>query len=167
MRFKEQRAIQRGRKNPGHFITRLFLKGRPGKKKSVCNVHSCCTFKLAIFIIEGSKFRLNYFAHKFCMGLSTTNSLLLSLFCVQFLSTKFFHARLSEGVLHCLTDWKEMNSVFFLWMLLFFCLSKWLIFWEQSYELMKELTYCQMNQKFLPRNKWSSQVKLTGVKSLE
>ena len=30
MRFKEQRAIQRRRKNLGHFITRLFLKGRPG-----------------------------------------------------------------------------------------------------------------------------------------
>ena len=32
MRFKEQRAIRRRRKNPGHFITLLFLKGRPGNK---------------------------------------------------------------------------------------------------------------------------------------
>ena len=30
MRFKEQRAIRRRRKNSGHFITRLFLNGRPG-----------------------------------------------------------------------------------------------------------------------------------------
>ena len=30
MRFKEQTAIRWQRKNPGHFITLLFLKGRPG-----------------------------------------------------------------------------------------------------------------------------------------
>ena len=30
MRFKEQTAIRWRRKNPGHFITLLFLKGRPG-----------------------------------------------------------------------------------------------------------------------------------------
>ena len=34
MRFKEQRAIWRRRKNPGHFITRLFLKGRPGNEQA-------------------------------------------------------------------------------------------------------------------------------------
>ena len=34
MRFKEQRAIWRRRKNPGHFITRLFLKGRPGNEEA-------------------------------------------------------------------------------------------------------------------------------------
>ena len=35
MRFKEQRAIWRRRKNPGHFITRLFLKGRPGNEEAL------------------------------------------------------------------------------------------------------------------------------------
>ena len=34
MRFKEQRAIRRRRKNPGHFKTRLFLKGRLGNKET-------------------------------------------------------------------------------------------------------------------------------------
>ena len=34
MRFKEQRSIRRRRKNPGHFITRLFLKGRPGNERN-------------------------------------------------------------------------------------------------------------------------------------
>ena len=47
-------------------------------KKSVYNVHSasCSTFKLSIFITWGLKFRY----HKFCLGLCTTSSLLLSLF---------------------------------------------------------------------------------------
>ena len=32
MRFKDQRTIRRRRKNQGQNYTRLFLKGRPGKK---------------------------------------------------------------------------------------------------------------------------------------
>ena len=34
MRFKEQRTIRRRRKNPGHFKTRFFLKGRLGNKET-------------------------------------------------------------------------------------------------------------------------------------
>ena len=33
IRFKEQRAIRLRRKNPGHFITRLFPKGRPNNNQ--------------------------------------------------------------------------------------------------------------------------------------
>ena len=52
MRFKEQSAIRR-RRNPGHFLTCLFLKGRPGRKV-VC----FCTeyFPMRIFSDNKSKF---------------------------------------------------------------------------------------------------------------
>ena len=38
MRFKEQRAIRRRRKKQGQNYTRLFLKGRPGKKEFLVNI---------------------------------------------------------------------------------------------------------------------------------
>ena len=91
-------------------------------KNSVYNVHSCCTFRL-----------LDYFAHKFALGLSTqrvtcyfrNRSYAHDFLRVKFFGTKFLHTRLFVGVFLCLKirSWKEMNRVIFLWMLLFFCPS--------------------------------------------
>ena len=89
------------------------------KKNYVYNVHSCCTFRLAILLKDRS---LDYFAHKFGLGLSTQRVTcnfprwephLRTFFppCKIF-STKFLHTRLSAGVLLCLKtgSWKEMNT---------------------------------------------------------
>ena len=71
-------------------------------KNSVYNVHSCCTFRL-----------LDYFAHKFALGLSTQRVTCYFRNCsygydflrVQFFGTKFLHTRLSVEGVSLLENW--------------------------------------------------------------
>ena len=90
----------------------------------VRNFSSYCTFRLAILLLKDRS--LDYFAHEFGLGLSTTRSLLLSVLGTAFtdmispvyifFNTKFLHTRLAvEGAsLLDIGAWKEMNRVIFL-----------------------------------------------------
>ena len=136
------------------------------KKNSVYNVHSCCTFRLAILLKDRS---LDYFAHKFGLGLSTQRFTVTFLVrnhtyehffpCVQFLVLNFCTQGFLWGVFLCLKigSWKEVNRVIFLWMLLFFCPSfpAYFFFWSK---VMKSYVFKSSFQE-----KKSSQIKLTGV----
>ena len=56
MRFKEQRAIRRRRKTPGHFKTRLFLKGRLGNKETRAKLLKEFKPRLAKFVTDKMNF---------------------------------------------------------------------------------------------------------------
>ena len=100
------------------------------KKNSVYNVHSCCTFRLAILYLKDRS--LEYFAHKFGLGLSTKRVTSLGTALTYMISSVYNFLVLNfctqgflSGLLLCLKigSWKEMNRVIFLWILLFFCPS--------------------------------------------
>ena len=80
------------------------------KKNSVYNVHSCCTFRLAILYLTDRS--LDYFAHKIWLGIIQTTSYFVrnrtyvhDFLRVQFFSTKFLHTRLSVGGVSLLENW--------------------------------------------------------------
>ena len=80
------------------------------EKNSVYNVHSCCTFRLAILYLTDRS--LDYFAHKIWLGIIHTTSYFVrnrtyvhDFLRVQFFSTKFLHTRLSVGGASLLENW--------------------------------------------------------------
>ena len=81
-----------------------------GEKNSVYNVHSCCTFRLAILYLTDRS--LDYFAHKIWLWIIHTTSYFVrnrtyvhDFLRVQFFSTKFLHTRLSVGGASLLENW--------------------------------------------------------------
>ena len=113
------------------------------KKNSVYNVHSCCTFGLAILELKDRS--LDYFAHKFGLGSST-----LRVTCYLLLSslgtalTNIFSPVYKFLVLNICTQgfaWKlDPGRRWTGWFFVFLSIVCGLIFLEQSYEWMIELT---------------------------
>ena len=113
------------------------------KRNSVYNVHSCCTFGLAILELKDRS--LDYFAHKFGLGSSTlrvTCYLLLS--SLETALTNIFSPVYKFLVLNICTQgfaWKlDPGRRWTGWFFVFLSIVCGLIFLEQSYEWMIELT---------------------------